>query len=68
MASFFLKDGGHIVFDDFNNRTYYHGVLKYYEIVDSGGTVAVLVPRKELLSNEEVKLLSLDVYSNYVNN
>ena len=68
MASFFLKDGGHIVFDDFNNRTYYHGVLKYYEIVDSGGTVAVLVPRKELLSNEEVKLLSQEVYSNYENN
>ena len=33
MASFFLKDGGYIVFDDFNNRTYYHGVLKYYEII-----------------------------------
>ena len=56
------------MFDDFNNRTYYHGVLKYYEIIDSGGTVAVLSPRKELLPNEEVKLLSQEVYSNYENN
>ena len=68
MASFFLKDGGYIVFDDFNNRTYYHGVLKYYEIIDSNGTIAILSPRKELLLNEEVKELSQKVYSDYENN
>ena len=58
----------YIVFDDFNNRTYYHGVLKYYEIIDSNGTIAILSPRKELLSNEEVKELSQKVYSDYENN
>ena len=44
--SFFLKDGGYIVFDDFNNRTYYHGVLKYYEIIDSNGTIVYCLQEK----------------------
>ena len=42
--------------------------LKYYEIIDSNGTIAILSPRKELLSNEEVKELSQKVYSDYENN
>lgn len=45
MAKYLLKDGGHLLFHDFNNRTYYHGILKYYEIVDSEETLAVLVKK-----------------------
>jgi hypothetical protein len=45
MAKYLLKDNGHLLFHDFNNRTYYHGILKYYEIVDSTETLAVLVKK-----------------------
>jgi len=34
MARYLIKDGGYLLFDDFQNRTYYHGILKYYEVVD----------------------------------
>ena len=45
MAKYLLKDDGHLLFHDFNNRTYYHGILKYYEIVDTAKTLAVLVKK-----------------------
>ena len=45
MAKYLLKDDGYLLFHDFNNRTYYHGILKYYEIVDSAETLAVLVKK-----------------------
>jgi len=45
MAKYLLKDNGYLLFHDFNNRTYYHGILKYYEIVDSVETLAVLVKK-----------------------
>jgi len=45
IAKYLLKDDGHLLFHDFNNRTYYFGILKYYEIVDSVETLAVLVKK-----------------------
>ena len=45
MAKYLLKDDGYLLFHDFNNRPYYHGILKYYEIVDSTETLAVLVKK-----------------------
>ena len=45
MAKYLLKDDGYLLFHDFNNRPYYHGILKYYEIVDSAETLAVLVKK-----------------------
>ena len=45
MAKYVLKDDGYLLFHDFNNRPYYHGILKYYEIVDSAETLAVLVKK-----------------------
>ena len=61
-----IKDGGYLVFDDFNNRTYYHGILKYYKVVDSGGTIAVLAKRKNELSSKEVKKESEELYSRFI--
>jgi acyl-CoA thioester hydrolase len=40
-----IEDDGYLLFHDFNNRTYYHGILKYYEIVDTVKTLAVLVKK-----------------------
>jgi len=45
MAKYLLKDDGYLLFHDFNNRPYYHGILKYYEIVDSVETLVVLVKK-----------------------
>ena len=44
-AKYLLKDDGYLLFHDFNNRPYYHGILKYYEIVDSAETLAILVKK-----------------------
>jgi len=45
MAKYLLKDDGYLLFHDFNTRPYYHGILKYYEIVDSVETLVVLVKK-----------------------
>ena len=66
IAKDLIKDGGYLVFDDFNNRTYYHGILKYYKVVDSGGTIAVFAKRKNELSSKEVKKESEELYSRFI--
>ena len=45
VAKDLLKDDGYLLFHDFNNRGYYHGILKYYEIVDMDGTLAILIKK-----------------------
>jgi hypothetical protein len=42
IAKYLIKEGGHVLFHDFNNREYYHGILKYYTIVDTEESLAVL--------------------------
>lgn len=58
-----LKEDGVILFDDFINRKYYHGILKWWEIVEIGGTLAVLSKRQTPISSEEVESISKDIYS-----
>jgi len=45
VAKNLLKDGGYLLFHDFNNRIYYSGILKYYEIVDTVESLAVLIKK-----------------------
>ena len=45
VAKDLLKDDGYLLFHDFNNRGYYHGILKYYEIVDMDSTLAILIKK-----------------------
>ena len=45
VAKDLLKDGGHLLFHDFNNRPYYHGILKWYDLVDKEGSLAVLTKK-----------------------
>ena len=40
-----LKDDGHLLFHDFTNRGYYHGILNYFELVDYIDTLAILKKR-----------------------
>lgn len=42
MAKHLLKDDGYLLFHDFNNRPYYHGILKWFEKVDEEETLVVL--------------------------
>ena len=70
-ATFLLKDGGHLLFDDFQNRTYYHGILKWYEVVDYSSlnddkTMCVLQLRENELSSDEVDEVSDELYSTFV--
>ena len=65
IAQYLIKDGGYLIFDDFNTRTYYHGILKYYEVVDGSDTLAVLLKRKKEISNDEVIRLSEKLYSDF---
>jgi|ETNvirnome_6_100_1030635.scaffolds.fasta_scaffold14342_3 hypothetical protein len=37
-----LKDDGYLMIHDFNHRKYYHGILKYYDIVDSVESLVIL--------------------------
>jgi len=46
IAKDLLKGDGYLLFHDFNNRGYYHGILKYYEIVDTEGTLAILTKKQ----------------------
>ena len=70
VAKYLIKDGGYLLFDDFQNRTYYHGILKYYEVVDyssldSDKTMCVLKLRKDELWGDEVVEVSEELYSKY---
>jgi len=70
VAKYLIKDGGYLLFDDFQNRTYYHGILKYYEVVDyssldSDKTMCVLKLRKDELWGDEVVEESEELYSKY---
>ena len=47
VAKDLLKDGGHLLVHDFNHREYYHGILKYYEIVDTAGSLAILIKKEK---------------------
>ena len=42
IAQFLLKEDGYLLFHDFNIREYYHGILTYYNIVDTEETLVVL--------------------------
>ena len=65
IAKYLIKDGGYLIFDDFKSRTYYHGILKYYEVVDGGDTLAILKVRENELSREEVVEVSEELYSTF---
>ena len=65
IAQYLIKDGGYLIFDDFNPRQYYHGILKYYEVVDGSDTLSVLSKRKKEISNDEVIRLSEKLYSDF---
>ena len=45
VAKYLLNDDGYLLFHDFNNRGYYHGILKYYKIIDISETLAVLTKK-----------------------
>jgi len=45
VAKDLLKDDGYLLFHDFNNRPYYHGILNWYEIIDTQGSLAVLTKK-----------------------
>lgn len=40
-----LKDDGHLLFHDFTDRGYYHGILNYFELVNYIDTLAILKKR-----------------------
>ena len=42
IAKDLLKDTGYLLFHDFNNRPYYHGILKWFEKVDEEESLAIL--------------------------
>ena len=65
IAKYLIKDGGYLIFDDFKGRTYYHGILKYYEVIDGGDTLAILKVRENELSREEVVEVSEELYSTF---
>ena len=65
IAKYLIKDSGYLIFDDFKSRTYYHGILKYYEVIDGGDTLAILKVRENELSREEVVEVSEELYSTF---
>ena len=70
IATFFLKSNGYLLFDDFHNRTYYHGILKWYEVVDYSSlnddkTMCVLKLRDKELTSDEVIEVSEKLYSSF---
>lgn len=42
-----LAEDGVVIYHDFNNRERYHGILDFYDIIDSHDTVAVLKKKKD---------------------
>ena len=71
IATFLLKSDGYLLFDDFHNRTYYHGILKWYEVVDYSSlkddkTMCVLRMRDNVLSSDEVTKVSDELYSSFI--
>mgnify|MGYP003130566599 CR=1 FL=1 len=66
LATHLLKDDGYVLVHDFIPRQYYHGLLKWYDVVDKAGTLIILTKRKGgLRSNEDVKILSQELYNEY---
>tara|TARA_R110001583_G_scaffold24369_4_gene88992 strand:- start:1212 stop:1889 length:678 start_codon:yes stop_codon:yes gene_type:complete len=65
VSLFILKPEGYLVFHDFLSRRYYHGVLKYFEMVDHVCDLAILKPRKYNITDSEVKSLSDSIYEDY---
>ena len=66
LATHLLKDEGYVLVHDFIPRQYYHGLLKWYDVVDKAGTLIVLTKRKgELRNNEDVKILSQKLYNEW---
>jgi hypothetical protein len=70
LATHILKDDGYLLFHDFVPRKYYHGILKYYEVIDKVDTLAVLSMRdKEKINwvmEDDVIKLSDNLYNNWV--
>ena len=40
-----LKKDGYLLIHDFNHRGYYHGILKWYNVIDTEGSLAVLTKK-----------------------
>lgn len=67
LATQLVKDDGYVLIHDFIPRQYYHGILKWYDVVDKVETLIVLTKRKEELRDEEsTKLLSTELYNEWV--
>ena len=47
VAKDLIKENGFLLFHDFNNRPYYHGILKWFKKIDEEESLAVLVLRGE---------------------
>ena len=67
MATHLLKEDGYLLFHDFAPRKYYHGILKYYDIVERQDTLLVLSMKKEedWLSDEETIEISENLYNTW---
>ena len=66
LATHLLKDDGYLMFHDFIPRQYYHGLLRWYDVVDKAGTLIVLTKRKGELRNEnDTKSLSTKLYNEW---
>jgi hypothetical protein len=48
LAKDLLKDDGYLLFHDFNTRPYYHGILKWYDLIDTDGSLAVLSKKPKI--------------------
>ena len=60
-----LKPGGILLFHDFIPRKYYHGILKYYDVVETQDTLAALVKRDNYIEQEEILELSNKLYNKW---
>lgn len=60
-----LKPGGILLFHDFIPRQYYHGILKYYDVIETQGTLAALVKRDNYIEKEEILELSDKLYNKW---
>jgi len=65
MATHLLKEDGHVLVHDFIPRKYYHGLLKWYDVIDKAGTLAVMKRRKQDLSENDIKKLSDNLYNEW---
>ena len=66
LATHLVEEDGYVLIHDFIPRQYYHGVLRWYDVVDKVGTLIVLVKRKDEPRNEnDTKILSKKLYNDW---